>query len=71
MCRSIKKLRRPDGPPSDAELRAAAVQFVRKITGYRVPSQRNQIAFDGAVEEITRVSRNLFNELETHRESIA
>ena len=71
MCRNIKKLRRPDGSPSEAELRAAAVQFVRKITGCRVPSQRNQIAFDRAVEEITRVSRDLFGELETHRESIA
>jgi hypothetical protein len=71
VCRNIKNLRRPDGSPSDAELRAAAVQFTRKITGYRVPSQRNQIAFDRAVEEITRVSRDLFKDLETHRESIA
>ena len=71
MCRNIKKLRRPDGPPSDAELRAAAVQFVRKIPGYRVPSRRNQIALDRAVEEITRVSRDLFGELETPRESLA
>ena len=71
MCRNIKKLRRPEGPPSEAELRAAAVQFVRKITGYRVPSARNQISFDRAVEEIARVSRELFEDLETHRESIA
>jgi hypothetical protein len=53
------------------ELRAAAVQFVRKITGCRVPSQLNQIVFDRAVEEITRVSRDLFKELESQRESIA
>jgi hypothetical protein len=71
VCRSIKKLRRPDGPPSEAELRAAAVQFVRKITGYRVPSGRNRIAFERAVDDIARVSRGLFRELESHRESIA
>lgn len=71
MCRNIKRLRRSGGPPSDAELRAAAVQFVRKITGSRVPSQRNRSAMDRAVEEITRVSRDLFRDLESHRESIA
>jgi len=71
VCRNIKRLRRPEGPPTDAELRAAALQFVRKITGYRVPSARNQSAFDRAVEEIARVSRGLFRDIESNRESIA
>lgn len=71
MCRNIKKLRGSEGPPTDEQLRAASLQFVRKITGYRVPSARNQVAFDRAVAEIARVAGELFEELESHRESIA
>ncbi len=67
MCRNIKKLRRPEGPPTDAELHDAALQFVRKISGYRVPSRANQVAFDRAVDDIARASRRLFDRLRTPR----
>ncbi len=59
MCRSIKTLRRKDQPATPDEIEAAALQFVRKISGYRVPSKKNQEAFDAAVEEITAASRRL------------
>lgn len=63
MCRSIKQLRRPDAPPTDEELRAAALQFVRKISGFRQPSRANQEAFDAAVEEVTQAGAKLFASL--------
>ncbi len=59
MCRSIVTLRRPDQPPTEDEVRAAALQFVRKISGYRKPSRRNEEAFDAAVEDIAMVSQRL------------
>jgi hypothetical protein len=59
MCRSIKTLRRPDEPPTDEEIRAAALQFVRKISGYREPSRRNAEAFTTAVDRIAAVSTDL------------
>lgn len=65
MCRNIKQLRRPAGQPSDEELHNAALQFVRKLTGYRVPSRANQPAFDTAVEDIAAVTRKLFENLVT------
>ena len=64
MCRNIRKLRRPEGPPTDEELHDAALQFVRKISGYRKPSQKNQAAFERAVKNVARASRQLFEELE-------
>jgi hypothetical protein len=67
MCRSIKTLRHPDGPASDEEIAAAALQFVRKVSGYRAPSQRNTKAFDAAVSEVGRASRRLLLELEKAR----
>jgi len=63
MCRNIKKLRQPDHPPTDEELHEAALQFVRKISGYRTPSHRNQKAFERAVAEIALASRRLFDDL--------
>lgn len=63
MCRSIKTLRRADRPVSDEEVRAAALQFVRKISGYRAPARRNVEAFDGAVDEIAETSRKLLSTL--------
>lgn len=63
MCRNIKKLRYADRAPTDAELRDAALQFVRKVSGFRTPSQRNQEPFDTAVEEIAMASRRLFDRL--------
>ncbi len=59
MCRSIKTLRRADQPATEEEIRAAALQFVRKVSGFRAPSQRNQPAFDAAVDEIARSSQRL------------
>ncbi len=64
MCRSIKRLRVSDGPgASEDEIREAALQFVRKISGYRVPSQRNRVAFDQAVQDVARVSSALLDSL--------
>lgn len=69
MCRSIKTLRYSDRAPTDEELAAAALQFVRKISGYRKPSKVNEAAFQTAVDEITAVSRNLFTNLHTKTRS--
>jgi hypothetical protein len=63
MCRSIKQLRTPDGPPSDAELEAAALQFVRKVSGFRKPSQANQETFDRAVLDIAAATRRMLDGL--------
>jgi len=65
MCRNIKKLRRPDEPPTDEELKLAALQFVRKVSGYRAPSRANQAAFDKAVADIAASTRILFKALVT------
>ncbi|HEX3218973.1 MAG TPA: DUF2277 domain-containing protein [Candidatus Limnocylindria bacterium] len=59
MCRSIKTLRTLDVPATDDEVHAAALQFVRKVSGYRKPSPANEIAFNEAVEEIAHASRHL------------
>src|SRR5207302_11183834 len=64
MCRSIKTLRRPDGRASDEEIAAAALQFVRKVSGYRARSERNTQAFDAAVSEVGRASRRLLEAIE-------
>jgi hypothetical protein len=63
MCRNIKKLRKPVGVPTDAELQDAALQFVRKISGYRVPSARNEAAFSQAVKDVTKAARKLFDQV--------
>jgi hypothetical protein len=63
MCRSIKTLRREDEPATEDEIRAAALQFVRKVSGYRQPSRRNQEAFEAAVEEIAVSSTHLLRAL--------
>jgi hypothetical protein len=59
MCRSIKVLRRAESDPTDVEIREAALQFVRKISGYRQPSRRNAEAFQSAVDEVAAASRRL------------
>ena len=63
MCRSIKTLRRTEQAASEAEIRAAALQFVRKVSGYRAPSRANSEPFDRAVDEITDASRRLLDGL--------
>ena len=68
MCRSIKQLRNPDHqPPTDEELQAAALQFVRKISGYRAPSRANAEAFNRAVAAIAATTRVLLADLEKPR----
>ena len=61
MCRSIVTLRRADEPATDDEIRAAALQFVRKVSGYRQPSRRNTEAFDAAVDEVAIASARLLD----------
>jgi hypothetical protein len=63
MCRSIKILRRPDEPATTGEVEAAARQFVRKISGYRTPSQRNSAAFEAAITEISSISQRMLEEI--------
>ena len=64
MCRSIKILREGATPLSDEEIRAAALQFMRKISGYRKPSRANEATFEAAVDEISAVSSKLLHSLE-------
>ena len=59
MCRSIKTLRHADVVAGEDEIRAAARQFVRKVSGFREPTGRHQEAFEGAVDEIAEASRRL------------
>ena len=66
MCRSIKLLRQPDGTPTEAEVREAALQFVRKISGYRHPSRANAVAFEKAVDDIAATAATLLASL-AHR----
>jgi hypothetical protein len=63
MCRNIKRLRRPESSPTDVELRDAALQFVRKISGFNAPSQVNRAAFDAAVDDVAAAGRKLFENL--------
>jgi len=65
MCRSIKKLRRVGDVPTEEELHGAALQFVRKISGYNAPSRMNQKAFQKAVRDVADSARNLFTALES------
>ncbi len=64
MCRNIRQLRQPDASASDEEIRDAALQFVRKVSGYRAPSRANQAAFNQAVEEIAAATRLLLESLD-------
>ncbi|MCX6078201.1 MAG: DUF2277 domain-containing protein [Chloroflexi bacterium] len=59
MCRSIKQLRSPDAPASEQELYEAALQYVRKVSGYRKPSRANSAIFEAAVQEIARSTQQL------------
>jgi hypothetical protein len=66
MCRSIKTLFNFEPPVTEEEIRAAAVQFVRKVSGFNKPSKANEAAFFAAVGEIEAVSRKLLGALETN-----
>lgn len=63
MCRSIKTLRNSEVPASEEDIRAAALQYVRKVSGYRKPSKVNEEAFERAVEEVAGVTRALLDQL--------
>jgi len=63
MCRSIKVLRRPDTPVTPEEISAAALQFVRKVSGTHKPSKVNQAVFDRAVQEIAGATERLLTQL--------
>jgi hypothetical protein len=65
MCRNIKTLFNFDPPVTEEEVRAAALQFVRKVTGFNKPSKANEAAFYAAVDEIARISSDLLSGLET------
>lgn len=67
MCRSIKKLRNFDDPPSEAEIDEAAVQFVRKVSGYNRPSRVNEAAFNAGIREIADATRRLLDSLQPAR----
>lgn len=63
MCRSIKQLRNAEVPATEEEIRAAALQFVRKVSGYRKPSKRNEAIFEKAIEEIALSTQKLLDDL--------
>jgi hypothetical protein len=65
MCRNIKTLFNFDPPVTDEEVRAASLQFVRKITGFNKPSKANEASFQAAVEEVAGISARLLRSLET------
>ena len=59
MCRSIKRLRGPEGPATEEEIREAALQYVRKVSGFHRPSQKNSEVFEAAIDEVATASRRL------------
>ena len=63
MCRSIKQLRNSEIPATEEEIRAAALQFVRKVSGYRKPSKMNEEVFESAVAEVAEATQKLINSL--------
>lgn len=65
MCRNIKTLFNFEPPVTDDEVRAAALQFVRKLTGFNKPSKANEAAFQAAIDDIARISGDLLRSLET------
>ena len=68
MCRSIKTLFNFEPPATDEEIRAASLQFVRKLSGYNKPSKANEAAFERAVEQVAAAARVLLGSLETNAE---
>jgi hypothetical protein len=68
MCRNIRTLFNFDPPATDEEIRAASIQFVRKLSGFTAPSKANQPAFDRAVVDVAAVARRLIDDLVTSAE---
>jgi hypothetical protein len=76
MCRNIKTLFNFDPPATDEEIRAASLQFVRKLSGFNAPSKANAAAFEGAIDEVAATARRLIDSLSTtaaprNREEVA
>lgn len=69
MCRSIKPLRLPDRPATEQEIQEAALQYVRKVSGYRKPSRMNQDAFEKAIEEIAKATQKMLKNLKPKNEA--
>ncbi len=70
MCRNIKQLYNFDPPATDEEVREAALQYIRKVSGFRQPSQANQAAFDQAVREVAAATQHLLDSLVTAAPSL-
>jgi hypothetical protein len=70
MCRSIKTLRGATPPPTRADVDAAALQFVRKLSGYRAPSAANRAVFEAAVSEVSEAAARLLEGLHTGRHAV-
>lgn len=68
MCRNIKPLFNFDPPATDEEINAAALQFVRKVSGFHAPSQINEDAFNQGIQDVAKACRQLLESLETHSE---
>ena len=68
MCRNIKTLFNFDPPATDQEIRAASLQFVRKLSGFNKPSKANEAAFDQAIDDVAQVARTLIESLVTTAE---
>lgn len=66
MCRNIKTLFNFDPPATEIEIMAASLQFVRKLSGFNMPSKANEEAFNRAIKEVTEVAQNLLSSLTTH-----
>jgi hypothetical protein len=66
MCRNIKTLFNFDPPATDEEIRAASLQFVRKLSGFNAPSKANERVFDKAIEDVAKIARRLIDDLETN-----
>ncbi|MBI5965366.1 MAG: DUF2277 domain-containing protein [Chloroflexi bacterium] len=69
MCRSIKPLRLPDRPATEQEIQEAALQYVRKVSGYRKPSKVNQETFEKAIEEIAGATRKMLENLQSKNDA--
>lgn len=66
MCRNIKTLFNFDPPATDEEIRAASLQFVRKLSGYNTPSKANEAAFNAAIDDVFEIAKRLLTSLETN-----
>ena len=65
MCRNIKTLFNFDPPATDEEIRAASLQFVRKLSGFNAPSKANEKVFDKAIDDVAKIARRLIDDLDT------